>query len=208
MHPTRFFAAALTLTAAAWPLMSDNAFAAGSPYVGAFVGYVSMDPTARDGSGGPVSYSADGATGGVQAGYDWNFGQYAIGVVADIAGDEVRGTSYDSSGPVIFKIDQQWDASFRARFAYPMQGFTPYLTGGLAYAQFESKYSQVGLPFFVTDFDRTGWTLDAGVEVPMSGTMSLSAEYRYADYGSDGTLPDGPYKLTTNRVTLGVNYGF
>lgn len=198
----------LLVIAAALSAGIPAAATAGGAYGGLFVGYVDLNPTARDGSSGPVSYSADGATAGGLLGYDWNFGQYSLGLVADIAADGVDGMSYDVNGPVIFKIEQQWDASLRARVAYPMQGFTPYLTAGVAYSEFESKYSQVGLPFYVTDFDRTGWTLGAGASIPMSGAFSASMEYRYSDFGSDGGGPDGPYDLTTHRFTLGVNYRF
>lgn len=178
-------------------------------YAGVFGGYEALDVTARETST-PEEYDGDGGLVGLQVGHDWKADGWIYGVVADAAYDFTRASIFFSGGPVVFKARQEWEASLRARLGYAMEGFTPYVTGGLAYGQFETKYSQVMLPFFVTDHDAWGWTLGGGADVSVGERMSLSFEYRYSDYGSNGSgfpaTPDGPHEFTTNRLTVGLNW--
>jgi outer membrane immunogenic protein len=192
-------------TAFAEPAISPGA------YVGIFAGYNKIDAVARDyDPANEQSYSGRGGLAGLQAGYDWNAGALVFGVAADASFTSARG-SLLLTGPVIFKVDQQWEGALRGRLGYVVSGALLYATGGGAYAQFETKYSQLGLPFFVTDTDRWGWTAGVGIELPVTDRLGLAAEYRYSDYGKDGssvTTPDGPYTLTNDRLTMGLNYRF
>lgn len=201
----------LCVAAFAASAAADTAAPRAGGYVGAFAGYGGIDAIARDYD--PTfeqPYSASGWLAGAQAGYDWQSERLVFGVVADAAFDSVRGSDI-SGGPVIFKVRQEWEASLRGRLGYSVGAAVPYVTAGVAFAHFETKYSQVMLPFFVTDADRTGWTVGGGVEIPLGDRVSVVGEYRYSDYGKDGsqlTSPDGPYSLTTDRATVGLNYRF
>ena len=128
----------------------------------------------------------------------------------DVSAGNERG-SLELSGPVIFKVKQDWEASLRGRAGYRMQGFMPYATAGITYGSFETQYSQVGLPFQVADSQAIGWTLGAGVDVPVNERWTLVAEYRYTDYGDEidasGAL-DGPYDISSSQLYLGANYRF
>ncbi len=178
-------------------------------YAGVFGGYEALDVTARE-TTTPQDYDGDGGLVGLQVGHDWKSDGWLFGVAGDVAYDFVHASIFFTGGPVVFKTRAEFEGSLRARLGYAMDGFTPYVTGGVAYAQFETKYSQVLLPFFVTDHDAWGWTLGAGVEVPIAERMSLAIEYRYSDYGSNGSgfpaTPDGPHEFTTDRLTVGLNW--
>lgn len=177
-------------------------------YAGAFGGYAALDVTARTDST-PQDYDGDGGLLGVQAGHDWKTDGWVYGVAADLAYDFVH-ASIHLAGPVTFKTRQEWEGSLRARLGYEMSGFTPYVTGGVAFGQFETKYTQIALPFFVRDHDAWGWTLGAGAEVPVSEGLSFAIEYRYSDFGTNGdgfpATPDGPHEFTSDRVTAGLNW--
>ncbi len=176
-------------------------------YGGVFGGYEALDVTARE-TTTPQAYDGDGGLVGLQIGHDWQADRWIYGVAGDVAYDFVHASIFFTGGPVVFKTRAEWEGSLRARLGYAMEGFTPYVTGGVAYAQFETKYSQVLLPFFVTDHDAWGWTLGAGAEVPIAERLSLAVEYRYSDYGSNGSAatPDGPHEFTTDRLTVGLNW--
>jgi outer membrane immunogenic protein len=201
-------AAVLALSGTAW---AEPAVGPGI-YLGVFGGYGEADATAREDDPEPVHYVLSGGLAGVQGGYDWASGSFVIGVAGDAAWSSVRDSYlFPGGGSVIFKARQEWEGSLRARAGFLASGALFYLTGGAAYSQFETQYSQVGLPFFVTDTDRWGWTAGAGFELPVADRWSVAAEYRYSDYGTEGssaTSPDGPYTLTTDRATLGLNYRF
>lgn len=124
-----------------------------------------------------------------------------------MAGNE-RGT-LTQSGPVVFKIDQQWEASLRGRVAYALAGATPYATAGLSYGSFSTQYRQVILPFISAESQAFGWTLGAGVDIPVRDRLALVVEYRYTDYGNDVdalAAIDGPYEVTSSQVYLGLNF--
>jgi len=68
-------------------------------------------------------------------------------------------------------------------------------------------------------FNRTGWTVGAGVEWMFARNWSAFAEYDYADFGSaTGTLPNaaavtgGPnvvsLKSEVHTALVGINYRF
>lgn len=176
-------------------------------YAGVFAGYEALDVTARE-TTTPQDYDGDGGLVGLQVGHDWTADGWIYGVAGDVAYDFVHASIFFTGGPVVFKTRAEWEGSLRAKLGYAMEGFTPYVTGGVAYAQFETKYSQVLLPFFITDHDAWGWTLGAGAEMPLAERMSLAVEYRYSDYGSNGSAatPDGPHEFSTNRLTVGLNW--
>lgn len=180
----------------------------GGAYAGIRLGHGWHDATARVGAV-EEDYDAKGGFLGVLVGYDQALqGPWSVGATLDFSAGNERG-SLELAGPVIFKIKQEWEATLRGRVAYALQGFTPYATAGLTYGSFETQYSQVGLPFAVRDTGELGWTIGAGVEVPLQDRLSLVAEYRYTDYGDDvdafGVI-DGPYAVNSQKIHLGLNW--
>jgi outer membrane immunogenic protein len=180
-------------------------------YAGARLGFGWLDPAARAGTAGEQGYDADGAFMSLVLGHDYaSSGPWVLGAVLDVSAGNERGT-IELGGPVIFKVKQDWEATLRGRAGYQMKGFMPYATAGIAYGSFETQYSQVGLPFLVTDSQAFGWTIGAGVDVPVNERWTLVAEYRYTDYGDEidaaGTI-DGPYDISSSQIYLGVNYRF
>jgi outer membrane immunogenic protein len=180
-------------------------------YVGARLGYGWLDPEARAGTVAEQGFDAEGALVGLVIGHDYaSSGPWVLGAVLDVSAANERGT-IEFGGPVIFKVKQEWEASLRGRAGYKMEGFMPYATAGITYASFETQYSQVALPFLVADSQAVGWTIGAGVDVPVDDRWTLVAEYRYTDYGADidasGTI-DGPYDISSSQLSLGVNYRF
>ena len=196
------------------PALADGGVPSSSQsgtYAGARLGFGWLDPAARAGTGAEQGYDADGAFMSLVLGHDYaSSGPWVLGAVFDVSAGNERGT-IELGGPVIFKVKQDWEATLRGRAGYQMAGFMPYATAGIAYGSFETQYSQVGLPFLVTDSQAFGWTIGAGVDVPVNERWTLVAEYRYTDYGDEidaaGTI-DGPYDISSSQIYLGVNYSF
>lgn len=190
-------------------VVAPSALSSGGAYVGARVGHGWLDATARSG-GAEQPYDPKGGFAGILAGYDEVLqGPWSVGGVIDFMAGNERGTAIQPSGPVIFKLEQQWEASLRGRVAYAMPNFTPYATAGLSYGSFRSQNRQVALPFIAGEDQDLGWTIGAGIDVPVEDRLSMVFEYRYTDYGNDleplGTI-DGPYEVTSSKIYLGVNF--
>jgi outer membrane immunogenic protein len=140
----------------------------------------------------------NGIAGGVQAGYNWQSGQFVFGVETDIQASGAE----DTFAP--YKFSNPWFGTVRGRAGWAMNNILLYLTGGLAYGS-----GRVALGNLSEAYTRIGWTIGGGIEVGLSPNWSAKAEYLYFD------LQDRPYGLTglnhgfgSSLFRLGVNYRF
>ncbi len=161
------------------------------PYVGVNLGYQWGDV-----SGSPTEPS--GMVGGVQAGYNWQSGQFVFGGEADI---QITGAD-DTAAP--FKFSNPWWGSLRARGGVAWNSFLFYATGGLAFGEVEGQVG--GLTETKTQL---GWTVGLGTEVALNQRWSAKVEYLYIDLGDRNFTVTGTSNgFSTNLLRLGVNYRF
>lgn len=120
--------------------------------------------------------------------------------------------SFGEVVPIALETQLNWAASARLRAGYALDRWMPYVTGGVAIADYDAVGSVV--PFSVATPDSElaiGWTAGAGAEYALTDNVLLRGEYRYSDFGTDDRsalgLPDS-YRLSTHEVTLGVSYKF
>jgi len=164
-------------------------------YAGANVGYGwgKFEPNAP-----LVATDGRGLLGGLQAGYNYDFGGFVLGVEGDIQLADIR---YEAGGGNI-RIDSF--GTLRARAGAAIDRFLPYVTGGLAYGH--ASYEFGGLS---TSAGNTGWTVGAGLEYAATDNISVKAEYLYADFGDiDFGVGFGPLKTTAHVLRAGLNYKF
>jgi outer membrane immunogenic protein len=142
--------------------------------------------------------SPSGLEGGLQAGYNWQSGQFVFGGETDI---QVSGTD-DTFAP--WKFANPWFGTLRGRAGYAMNNILFYGTFGLAYGQLKGTF--LGLDESKT---HTGWAGGLGMEVGITPNWSAKIEYLYMD------LSNRAYSITgtsngfeTNMVRFGINYHF
>jgi len=161
------------------------------PYLGANLGYQWGETTNN-----PTDPS--GITGGLQAGYNWQTGQFVYGVEADI---QLSG-SEDTFAP--WKFSNPWFGTVRGRAGYAMNNVLFYATGGLAYGSIRGEIG--GLSENRTSL---GWTAGVGVEVGLTQNWSAKIEYLYMDLTDRSfTVTGTDNGLEQNLVRFGVNYRF
>ena len=199
-------------------------------YFGGHVGYMFGtanatlgDPTGNA-SGGIAS--AGGATGygaffgGVQAGYEHYFAsRLMLGVELDAsfpsAQDLSQVLSYRATGTGTANEQLEYLASLRGRAGYAMGSWTPFVTGGIAWAS--TRYSRTDLTTGNEDANpsniRLGYVAGAGVDYRLDQRWSARAEYLYTNLGLTGfafaSAParyDSQYDL--HRFRVGLNYKF
>ncbi len=134
-----------------------------------------------------------GGIGGVQAGYNWQFGNWVLGVEADIqaSGQSEQHCLFQCVSPLLAANVEQnlsWFGTVRGRFGYTIgNGILAYYTGGFAYGNAETTIAEVsgGVPGTFNFSDtKTGWTLGSGVEAALGGNWTGKIEYLYVDLGS------------------------
>lgn len=123
-------------------------------------------------SAAPAS-NADGFSGGVYGGYNWQTDNIVYGAEADLGYSGVDFTTGALSGK------QGLNGSVRARMGLDVNPFMLYATGGVAAAR--ADLSSAAGSDSKTLF---GWTVGTGVEAPVTDTITTRIEYRYTDYQS------------------------
>lgn len=172
----------------------------------------------------------EGFFGGVQAGYNFQTGNWVFGVEADFQGSAQKDDRpcVLACGPAVAALIEQkmpWFGTVRGRLGYTVGSTLFYGTGGFAYGKVETAIdSLAGATLTSTKFSRTtgGWTAGAGIERPLQffnwfgPNWTTKTEYLYIDLGrsSDGyqVAPNVPATFTTkvqeHIFRTGISYNF
>jgi outer membrane immunogenic protein len=168
-----------------------NAYSWAGPYVGANLGYAWGDITNS-------ITSPSGVVGGVQAGYNWQFGQWVVGLEGDIQGS---GASDTFAG---WKFSNPWFGTLRGRGGFAMNNILVYGTGGLAFGNVRAEVLNL-----TENHSVAGWTLGVGAEIGITQNWTAKAEYLYVNLNdSQFALTGMPNGYQFSVVRLGVNYKF
>ncbi|MEP9349873.1 outer membrane protein [Xanthobacter sp. KR7-225] len=186
-------------------------------YIGGNVGYAwgnsSFDYTPF--LGPTYSYdlgNADGFTGGLQAGFNYQFANNVVlGLEADLQFADIGSNNLLIGGPVAGALaSQSLDTygTIRARLGYAVDRFLPYITGGAAWA----NTSYTGPFGWTSDSTHWGWTIGGGLEYAITNNWTVKGEYQYLSFDGDGyTYLNGDQVKTNFDMSVlkaGVNYKF
>jgi outer membrane immunogenic protein len=157
-------------------------------YIGGNLGYQWGDIAPADPSGGAF---------GLQAGYNWQYGQLVIGAETDVQWSNAE----DTVAPV--KFANTWFGTLRGRVGYAMNNVLAYGTGGFAYGGVE--LSSDGVSQSQTHY---GWTLGVGAEVGLTPNWTAKVEYLYFDLTNQTYFTGTSHGLESSLLRAGVNYKF
>lgn len=200
------FAADLGVTNWSPTSSTSDAFDWTGFYAGFNLGYGWTD--IRAGNLPPLLGDTKGVLGGAQIGYNYDFGNFVLGVEGDVQAsgmtfrENFLGTDLDYNVNAFGTV--------RARAGVTIDRFLPYITGGLAIANGNIKGPAIGY-----DENQTfvGWTIGAGVEAAVAENVTVKVEYLHTDFGNkdffSGLIPGGlDVNLKSNIVRAGVNFKF
>jgi outer membrane immunogenic protein len=196
-------------------------------YAGVNVGYsfarVTEDLVFPGGTTRLGSEDIHGFSGGAQAGYNLQIGNFVYGIETDFQGGDQKNTSNATctvaacgfAGPVSLEDRIQWFGTTRGRVGYAVDRVMFYATGGLSYINLKSTASVAGVS--VSDSGTSlGYALGGGVEAAVWGNWTVKAEYLYLDAGKTtasanvvgvGQVSD-EVNLRNSVIRAGVNYRF
>ena len=168
-----------------------NAYSWAGPYLGGNLGYawgsVDNNPT-----------KPSGFAGGVEAGYNWQSGQWVFGIEGDIQ----AGGATDTFAP--WKFSNPWFGTLRGRVGYVLGNVMFFGTGGLAFG--ELRATTFGLS---ESHSTVGWTAGVGAEMGFAPNWSAKVEYLYVDLSNSNFVITGAsngYRF--GLIRAGVNYHF
>lgn len=208
MKKTIIGAAAIAATVATTPVRAaDIGRVAPAPYastapIGGYVWtgpYVGLNLGYQWGKVSGWGGNPSGLAGGVQAGYNWQSGQFVFGGETDL---QLSGADDIFAG---YKFSNTWFGTTRARGGVALSNVLLYLTAGIAYGGL--KVESAGL--LSESHTHLGWTVGGGIEVGFTPNWSAKAEYLYIDLSDKGhALPPASVGVESNIIRMGVNYRF
>ncbi|MCU4180963.1 porin family protein [Bosea sp. BH3] len=126
----------------------------------------------------------DGFVGGGQVGYNYQMGQFVLGLEADIQGADLS-TGTNAFGD---SVSTDFYGTVRARVGVAFDRFMPYVTGGWAYGNVKTTIGGLGS----TDKSHTGgYAIGAGLEYAFTNNIIGGVEYMYVDLGEKSVLNTG-----------------
>jgi outer membrane immunogenic protein len=169
-------------------------------YAGLFAGWGWGDSVVSS-----VDPKADGLVGGGLVGWELRRDNFLVGVEGDMGYANIDGANKAASTTV----DVNWLASLRLRAGVDMNGFAVYGTGGVAFANMEAAVTTASPPSDTQTL--TGYVLGAGLEAPLTDSLSARLEYMYYDFNrSDfmigGAAVQADLRLHTVRAALVYNF--
>jgi outer membrane immunogenic protein len=179
-----------------------------------------------------ANYSSQGGLAGGEVGYNWQSGNYVVGVESDLFWAGIKGNdSFDFNNgafPGVTAVDAdnwRWGGTLRVRGGFAGDRWMMFFTGGYAFGDIQHTNTAVpavaGFPV-VDKFSVTanGLTVGAGFAYALTKNISTKLEYRYYNFmGYDrpgstltGLTVNGQLPYTTNSsfsvVSVGLDFKF
>jgi outer membrane immunogenic protein len=159
------------------------------PYVGLNLGYQSATATNAN--------DLNGITGGLQGGYNWQFGTFVVGAETDLQGSDADGRFAP------WQFSNPWFGTLRGRVGYAMDSVLLYATFGLAYGGGRIEMNGVRESNL-----HVGWAAGGGMEIGLTPNWSVKAEYLFVDLSDQRYVLFGNTGFESSILRLGVNYRF
>jgi outer membrane immunogenic protein len=170
-----------------------------------------------------ANYSSQGGVAGGEAGYNWQSGNYVVGIEADGFWSGIKGNDAAAINAASFAITSvdadnlRWGGTLRARGGFTIDRWLMFFTGGWAFG--DLVHTNTDPVFGVDKFTvhANGLTAGAGFAYALTNNVIGKFEYRYYNfngYNRPGSplTPNGQLPYTTEStysvVTLGLDYKF
>ena len=169
----------------------------------------------------PFAIDASGVIGGGHIGYNWQFGQWVLGVEGSADWTNLNKDSIVGVCPLFCAFTNtksDWRGSARGRAGWAFDRFLVYATGGWAVAHITNTYNTTPFGGGFASISRTqnGWTAGGGIDYAIDKNWSLLAEFRYSDFGKftdQSSVAFFPATTVNHHVTevqgqVGFSYKF
>jgi len=146
-----------------------------------------MSPRRFGGAYSPLKHT-NGFLGGVQGGYNWDFGWGVFGVEAQFSWTDLKGTS-PCALVIACSTDHDWITTLAGRFGVTYDRALFYVKAGAAWSKvnYSATLNLDGLINASTSVSDTrfGPMFGAGIEYAFLGNWSAKIEYNYIDFRSE-----------------------
>ena len=174
-----------------------------------------------------ANYSSQGGLAGGEAGYNWQSGNYMVGVEGDLFWSGIKGSdaSQFAAGafPGVSAVDAdslRWGGTLRARGGIAVDRWLLFFTGGYAFGSLQHTNTPPGGIVDRFTVQGNGLTAGAGFAYAITDDVVGKFEYRYYNFNGynrpgnpvTGLTPNGQIPYTTEStysvVTVGLDFKF
>jgi outer membrane immunogenic protein len=164
-----------------------------------------------------INYDSTGFIGGGEVGYNWQSGNYLLGVEADAFWSGIKGSDASQQLGVVDQSNLRWGGTLRARGGITVDRLLLFFTGGYAFGDILHTSSATGFPVDQFTNHQNGLTAGGGIAYAITNNVIGKLEYRYYDFGKydragNPLTPNGqlPYSVvsTYSVVTIGFDFKF
>ena len=186
-------------------------------YVGLDLGYAWQSAAFNNVGAVSNNFNPNGIIGGAYLGYNF---QVTPSVVLGLEGDIEGGSVKKSINPIAFAIPfgsnialtNDFRAWIRARAGVSVDRALFYVTGGVAFANFNLKSTWGALFSEQWNQGRSGWTLGGGLEYAFANNWVGRVEYRFSSFGNFSHFSPfvGPttQRVNDSAIRVGLAYKF
>ncbi|MET2825508.1 outer membrane protein [Mesorhizobium shangrilense] len=204
------------------PAAAAPSFSWSGVYVGVQGGFSWVDTsiTLPGTAGIESSPSPNAFTLGGQAGYRYQFDN---NVVLGVEGDLYSYFNKEDGAPFNIppggeSVTVNYGGSLRGQAGYAFDRFLPYVTGGVAFINYDGGASTTFpgpiVPGGGYSGTKAGWTVGAGLAYAFTDHFIANVDYRYTDFGSTNFDTPGAgngstdVELKENALKIGFSYKF
>src|SRR5580704_11698608 len=170
-----------------------------------------------------ANYTSQGGLAGGEAGYNWQSGNYLVGIEGDLAWSGIKGNdagAVSQGAFAITSVDQdnlRWVGTLRVRGGFTVDRWLMFFTGGYAFGNIAHTNTDPVLGVDKFTVHANGLTAGAGFAYAITNNVIGKVEYRYYNfngYNRPGSplTPNGQLPYTTEStysvVTVGLDYKF
>lgn len=177
-----------------------------------------------------ANYASQGGLAGGEVGYNWQSGNFIVGVESDLFWTGIKGNdgSQFAAGnfPGVTAVDAdnwRWGGTLRARGGFTIDRWLMFFTGGYAFGNMQHTNTPPagsGLPVDRFNVTLNGLTAGGGFAYAITNNLSAKFEYRYYNFNGfnrpgsalTGLTVNGQLPYTTETsfsvVTIGLDYKF
>jgi outer membrane immunogenic protein len=169
-----------------------------------------------------ANYSSMGGVAGGEIGYDWQSGNYLVGIAGDVFWSGIKGNDanqfFSGNFPGVTGVDAdnlRWGGTLRARGGIAFDRWLLFFTGGYAFGDIQHTNTDATTNL-VDKFTvhASGLTAGAGFEYAITNNVIGKFEYRYYNFNGYNrpNPPNGAIPYTTEStysvVTIGLDFKF
>lgn len=164
---------------------------------------------------GSVQLDEFGGVYGVQAGFNYQFGNAVIGLEGDFSGTTFDEDFWYDDRDYVFSSEWDWLATVRARAGLAIGNALVYATGGVAFVDQKTIVSDDPTDpddTQVSDDIRTGLVAGVGAEFMVTNNFTVKGEYLFVGLEDDTVFTadddDATVDSDAHIIRVGVNYLF